>query len=89
MVEDNNRVDKLGDKVTTYRESQIRMESKIDTLVTIGWLKEFLIGDYGVLSLGLANAFLTILPILTVFFLAFNITPNTINNFTSLTYPFN
>lgn len=49
------------------------VESRIDALVTIGWLNEFLIGDYGVLSLGLANAFLTIMPILTVFFLAFNI----------------
>lgn len=49
------------------------VESKINTLVTIGWLNEFLIGDYGVLSLGLANAFLTILPILAVFFIAFNI----------------
>jgi ferrous iron transport protein B len=51
----------------------VPVESKIDSLVTIGWLNEFLIGDYGVLSLGLANAFLTILPILSVFFLAFNI----------------
>jgi len=51
----------------------IPVESKIDSLVTIGWLNEFLIGDYGILSLGLANAFLTILPILSVFFLAFNI----------------
>jgi ferrous iron transport protein B len=42
----------------------VPVESKIDSLVTIGWLNEFLIGDYGVLSLGLANAFLTILPIL-------------------------
>jgi ferrous iron transport protein B len=49
------------------------VENKIDSLVTIQWLNDFLIGDYGVLSLGLANAFLTILPILTVFFLAFNI----------------
>jgi ferrous iron transport protein B len=49
------------------------VESRIDTLVTIGWLNDFLIGDYGILSLGLANAFLTILPILTVFFIAFNI----------------
>jgi len=49
------------------------VQSKIDALVTIGWLNDFLIGDYGVLSLGLANAFLTILPILTVFFIAFNI----------------
>jgi ferrous iron transport protein B len=51
----------------------IPVESKIDSLVTIQWLNDFLIGDYGVLSLGLANAFLTILPILTVFFIAFNI----------------
>ena len=49
------------------------VQSKIDALVTIGWLNDFLIGNYGVLSLGLANAFLTILPILTVFFIAFNI----------------
>jgi len=49
------------------------VEGKIDGLVTLGWLNEFLIGDYGVLSLGLANAFLTIMPILTVFFFAFGI----------------
>ena len=51
----------------------VPVESRIDTLVTIGWLNEFLIGDYGILSLGLANAFLTIMPILSVFFIAFNI----------------
>ena len=51
----------------------VPVESRIDAFVTIGWLNEFLIGDYGVLSLGLANAFLTILPILAVFFIAFNI----------------
>jgi ferrous iron transport protein B len=51
----------------------VPFESKINSLVTIGWLNEFLIGDYGILSLGLANAFLTILPILSVFFLVFNI----------------
>jgi ferrous iron transport protein B len=51
----------------------VPVESKIDSLITVQWLNDFLIGDYGVLSLGLANAFLTILPILAVFFLAFNI----------------
>ncbi len=51
----------------------VPVESKIDNFVTIGWLNDFLIGDYGVLSLGLSNAFLTILPILAVFFLAFSI----------------
>lgn len=49
------------------------VESKINNLVPEGIWNDFLIGDYGVLSLGLANAFLTILPILTVFFIAFNI----------------
>jgi len=51
----------------------VPLESRIDKFVTIGWLNEFLIGDYGVLSLGLANAFLTIMPILSIFFIAFNI----------------
>lgn len=51
----------------------VPVANRIDSVVTIGWLNEFLIGDYGVLSLGLANAFLTIMPILTVFFLAFNV----------------
>ncbi|MHC4294679.1 MAG: nucleoside recognition domain-containing protein, partial [Planctomycetota bacterium] len=45
------------------------VQNKISDIVTIPFWKEFLIGDYGVLSLGLANAFLTILPILTIFFL--------------------
>ncbi|MHC4728539.1 MAG: ferrous iron transport protein B [Planctomycetota bacterium] len=51
----------------------IPVETRIDSFITIQWLNDFLIGDYGVLSLGLSNAFLTILPILTVFFIAFNI----------------
>jgi ferrous iron transport protein B len=51
----------------------IPVETGIDSIVTIKWLNDFLIGDYGFLSLGLANAFLTVLPILTVFFFAFNI----------------
>jgi ferrous iron transport protein B len=45
----------------------------ISNLLPTGFWNDFLIGDYGVLSLGLANAFLTILPILAVFFIAFNI----------------
>ncbi len=49
------------------------VESKISNIVSDGIWKDFLIGDYGVLSLGLANALLTILPILTVFFIAFGI----------------
>ena len=49
------------------------VEGIINNLVPIGILNEFLIGNYGILSLGIANAFLTVLPILTVFFFAFNI----------------
>ncbi len=49
------------------------VEHKIDSLVPAGLLNDFLIGDYGVLSLGLANAFITVLPILSVFFFVFNI----------------
>lgn len=37
-----------------------------------GFWTEFLIGDYGLLSMGLANALLTVLPILSVFYLVFN-----------------
>ncbi|KKK80901.1 hypothetical protein LCGC14_2818860, partial [marine sediment metagenome] len=51
----------------------IPVQSQINNLVSNRFWNDFLIGDYGVLSLGLANAFLTILPILTVFFFAFNI----------------
>ncbi|MHC4487579.1 MAG: ferrous iron transport protein B [Planctomycetota bacterium] len=51
----------------------VPVESRINNLVPAGFWNDFLIGDYGVLSLGLANAFLTILPILTVFFIAFNV----------------
>lgn len=48
----------------------------VETLITrvfpSGFWHELCIGEYGVLSLGLANALLTVLPILGVFFLLFN-----------------
>ena len=37
-----------------------------------GFWTDFLIGEYGLLSMGLANALLTVLPILSVFYLVFN-----------------
>ncbi len=49
------------------------VQSQIDSLVPYPFWNEFLIGDYGVLSLGLANAFITVLPILSVFFLLYNV----------------
>ena len=45
----------------------------IRSVLPEGFWGDFLVGEYGILSLGLANAFLTVLPILSVFFLAFNI----------------
>jgi len=41
----------------------------INSLVGQGFLNDLLIGPYGLLTLGLFNAFVTVLPILSVFFL--------------------
>lgn len=55
---------------------------KLFWLPTLGWIeglgpspfwKDFLIGHYGVLSLGVAGALLTVLPILSVFFIFYSI----------------
>jgi ferrous iron transport protein B len=43
----------------------------ITELLPSGFWNEFLVGDYGILTLGLFNAIVTILPILSVFFLMF------------------
>nr|WCC90965.1 magnetosome protein Mad17-2 [Desulfobacteraceae bacterium] len=44
----------------------------ITYLVPQGIINDFLIGDYGILSLGVSNALITVLPILSVFFIIFN-----------------
>ncbi|MBF0522019.1 MAG: ferrous iron transporter B [Candidatus Omnitrophica bacterium] len=46
---------------------------QIDVHIYSQFWKEFLTGNYGILSLGLANAIMTVLPILSFFFLFFNI----------------
>ncbi|MBF0226376.1 MAG: ferrous iron transporter B [Desulfobacterales bacterium] len=53
------------------------VEQGINEIFPVGFVHDFLIGEHGVLSLGLANALLTILPILTVFFLMYNILEDT------------
>jgi len=50
----------------------VPIQDLINVLVPAGFFNDFLIGDYGILSLGLANAFITVLPILSVFFLIYN-----------------
>ena len=42
----------------------------IDAAVPAEFWNQLLVGDYGILTLGLFNAFVTVLPILSVFFLA-------------------
>nr|ASQ41181.1 magnetosome protein Mad17 [Candidatus Magnetananas rongchenensis] len=49
------------------------VETYVAATVPAGFWNDFLIGDYGLLSLGLANALLTVLPILSVFFVLFNV----------------
>jgi len=51
----------------------IPVETVLGGVLPQGFWQDFFIGEYGVLSLGLANALLTVLPILSVFFLMFNI----------------
>ena len=54
------------------RELWTPVENAIGGIFPRGFWHDLLIGDYGVLSLGLANALLTVLPILGVFFVMFN-----------------
>lgn len=48
------------------------VERWISAILPAGFTHDLLIGDYGLLSLGIANALLTVLPILSVFYLLFN-----------------
>ncbi len=55
----------------------VPVEGVIGGICPAGFWSDFLIGDYGVLSLGLANALITVLPILSVFFIMFNVLEDT------------
>lgn len=55
----------------------VPVEGVIGGICPPGFWSELLIGDYGVLSLGLANALITVLPILSVFFIMFNVLEDT------------
>jgi ferrous iron transport protein B len=48
------------------------IEGWINSLLPPGFWNDLFIGDYGILTLGVSNAILTVLPILSVFFLLFN-----------------
>ena len=51
----------------------VPVENMIAGIFAAGFWHDFLIGDYGVLSLGLSNAIITVLPILSVFFIMLHI----------------
>ncbi|UCF71999.1 MAG: ferrous iron transport protein B [Deltaproteobacteria bacterium] len=51
----------------------VPIENMIAGISPAGFWHDFLIGDYGVLSLGLSNALITVLPILSVFFVMLHI----------------
>lgn len=51
----------------------VPIENMIAGISPAGFWHDFLIGDYGVLSLGLSNAVITVLPILSVFFVMLHI----------------
>ncbi|MHB8764228.1 MAG: FeoB small GTPase domain-containing protein, partial [Deferrisomatales bacterium] len=53
------------------------VETLLAAWVPAGWGRELLIGDYGILSFGVANALLTVLPILSVFYLLYNAVEDT------------
>ncbi len=53
------------------------IEHQIGNWIPAGFWYDLLIGDYGILSLGLANAIITILPILILFFIFFSILEDT------------
>ena len=51
----------------------VPIENGIAGIFPAGFWHDLLIGDYGVLSLGLANAIITVLPILSIFFIMLHI----------------
>lgn len=45
----------------------------VNKLISVPWMREILIGDYGVITMALAYAFAIILPIVSAFFLLFGV----------------
>ncbi|MEO5357962.1 MAG: ferrous iron transporter B [Nitrospirae bacterium YQR-1] len=66
---------KVAEKITFIMESYLwkPVIDKISGFVTSPFWWDFLLGSHGVLSLGLGGAVLTVLPILSVFFIVFNV----------------
>ncbi len=61
--------------IATYFDQQIFLpiNAKIGEMIPWDFWREFAVGEYGILTTGLANALGTVLPILTMFFLILNV----------------
>lgn len=55
----------------------VPVSARLDSLLPPGLWHDLLIGEYGLLSFGVANALLTVLPILSVFFFAYSLIEDT------------
>ena len=64
----------IGGEIAAWMNASLWMpaSASLGHLLGAGFWNDFLIGEYGVLSLGLANALLTVLPILSVFYLLYS-----------------
>ena len=65
----------IADALTGFLEDLFwkPIEDYVKTVVTSPFWIDFLVGDHGVLSMGVAGALLTVLPILSVFFILYSI----------------
>lgn len=65
----------VADALTGFLEDLFwkPVEEYLKSVISVPFWSDFLIGDYGVLSMGVAGALLTVLPILSVFFILYSI----------------
>lgn len=64
----------IATQIATYLDMWIFIPftNFVDSLVTNKLANEFLVGDFGVLTMGVTNAIVTVVPILLIFFLIIN-----------------
>ncbi len=64
----------IATQMATYLDEWIfiPLTNFIDGLITYKIVNEFLVGDFGILTLGVMNALVTVVPILIVFFIIIN-----------------
>ncbi|QWR77857.1 ferrous iron transporter B [Candidatus Magnetomonas plexicatena] len=65
----------VANEISTLMETYLwtPVMTRLSTLIVSPFWRDFLLGSHGLLSLGLGGAILTVLPILSVFFVVFNV----------------